>query len=150
MENTEHNHEDGHVHSSGARFNILPLIIIIGILFVLFRYDLRSLVNNPQLEKNISYVKTTVINWWHKVGVPEGSGVFSQFFKTDHLNPLGSTPGINDFINSFSGVKSVDDAQKLVTDKVTDTVKDEVKKQVNTWANAKEVNTTNELVPTHQ
>lgn len=143
-ENTQHNHN----HQSGSRINILPLIIIIGIIFVLFRYDLSSITKNPQLNKNINYVKTTVVNYWHKIVPSSGGGIFSQFFKTNNTNPLQQTPGITDFINSFKGVDSISGAKDVVEDKAKKAVADEVTKQVNTWANNKELNTTNEIVPT--
>lgn len=143
-ENTQHNHN----HQSGSRINILPLIIIIGIIFILFRYDLGTISKNPQLNKNINYIKTTVVNYWHKIVPSSGGGIFSQFFKTNNLNPVSQTPGITDFINSFKGVDSITGAKDVVEDKAKKAVADEVTKQVNTWANNKELNTTNEIVPT--
>lgn len=145
----ENNQSDQNLHSqSGSRFNIIPLIIIIGLIYVFFNYDLKSITNNPQVEKNVTYIKTTVLNWWHKVGVPEGSGVFSQFFKTDQVNPLKSTPGISDFINSFKGVDSVSGAKDVLEQKTKEVIKDEATKQLNTWANSKELNNNTEIVPT--
>jgi hypothetical protein len=142
------NTQNNHTHQSGSRINIIPLIIIIGIIFVLFRYDLSSITKNLQLNKNINYVKTTVLDYWHKISPTGSQSLFSQFFKTNNLNPVSNTPGITDFINSFKGVDSISGAKDVVEDKAKKAVAGEVTKQVNTWANSKELNTTNEIVPT--
>ncbi len=147
----DHTHQDdSHDSLSHSRVNLLPIIIIFGIIFILFRYDIKSIANNPQLNKNISYVKVTISNWWHEAGIPKGQGVFSKFFKTDNMNPLNNTPGITSFIDSFKGVDNISDAKNIIENTTKEAIKDEATKQLNTWANNSEFNTTNEVVPTHQ
>lgn len=140
---------DSHTHSH-SRINILPIIFIFGILFVLFKYDIKSIVNNPQLNTNISYVKTTVLNWWHEVGIPQNKGIFSQFFDTQDINPLDNTPGINSFLKNFTEINNPNEIQNIIEDQTQNTTKNTTVNQLNTWSNNPELNNTNEIIPTHQ
>lgn len=49
-------------HPHSPRLNIFPILIIAIILYIFFKVDINSLINSPQLQKNISYIKNTVTN----------------------------------------------------------------------------------------
>lgn len=48
-----------HVHIGG-------LIILIIILLILFKVDIKSKIKSEQFQKNITYVETTVKDFWNK------------------------------------------------------------------------------------
>lgn len=52
--------------NSGLHIHIGGLIIIIIIILLLFSTDLRSILDSPQLNKNITYLKEKSISIWNK------------------------------------------------------------------------------------
>ncbi len=96
----EHNHEDFKKTPSRfrSRYNLLPIIIIIGIFVLFFHYDLKTLVSNPQLQKNISYIKVNVQKLFSKMHIDttsldlKKSSSFQNFFKF----PTDQTPSASE------------------------------------------------------
>jgi len=48
-----------HIHTGG-------LIILVIIILILFRVDIKSKIKSPQFQKNITYIEETVKNFWYK------------------------------------------------------------------------------------
>lgn len=46
--------------------NIGGLIILIIIIIVLFKVDIKSKIQSPQLKENITYIETSIKNLWQK------------------------------------------------------------------------------------
>ena len=76
-DNYQDNSKHHQYHTKSSRFNIIPIIIIIGIIYFFFNYDIETLSKNKQLNKNISYLKDKV--------VMVISEIKSKFFQTENL-----------------------------------------------------------------
>lgn len=48
-----------HIHTGG-------LVILIIIMFILFKVDIKEKINSPQFQKNITYIENTAKNIWDK------------------------------------------------------------------------------------
>lgn len=73
--------EEIHTHSEPShrsRLNILPILVIAGLIYVLFWVDLDSFINSPQFQKNISYIKTSFQKLVPKANIDTAS-LFSTF-----------------------------------------------------------------------
>lgn len=53
-------------NKSRVHIHLFRLIIIIAIIFVLLKVDIKSLVKSPQLQENISYVKDQMVSLWDR------------------------------------------------------------------------------------
>ncbi len=62
MEENNTQKQDDHVH-----INVLPLLLIGLIIFGLFRVDLKTFFNSPQLKKNIAYIENIFNGNFHKI-----------------------------------------------------------------------------------
>ncbi len=93
--NESENKKSIHIHTGG-------LIILIIIIIILFRVDLKSKINSPQFQKNITYIEDQSKHFW----------------QTYIANPLKKFTGnaFNDFTNQ--GVKELQDSVQKKLDKI--------------------------------
>lgn len=71
-----------------SRLNVLPILIIAGILYLLFKVDLNSVVNSPQFQKNILYIKTSAQNLLPKTNIDAKS--LLKTFQMPKMPDLGA------------------------------------------------------------
>ena len=48
-----------HFHAGG-------IIILIIIIFIIFKVDIKSVINSPEFNKNVTYIETQVKDFWQK------------------------------------------------------------------------------------
>ena len=62
-------------------FHLFRLIIIIAIIFVLLKVDIKSIVKSPQLQENISYVKNQAVSLWERYLAEPVNNAWDSLFK---------------------------------------------------------------------
>lgn len=97
-------------------FNLLPLIILVGLFYLLFAYDVESVVKNKQLNSNITYIKNQINSILNKYTDEIKTG----FLKTEgvsHTNKTGSF-NLNNFFPELNNLSEVN--KDTSTDKTID------------------------------
>lgn len=108
--------KESNIVKNRGGFNLLPLIIIVGLFYLFFAYDIESVVKNKQLNSNIAYIKSQINSILNKYTTEIKTG----FLKTEGVSNTNKTSTFN--LNSF--FPELSNLSEVKTDTSTDNSND--------------------------
>lgn len=111
--------KESNIVKNRGGFNLLPLIILVGLFYLFFAYDIESVVKNKQLNDNVVYIKSKINSMLDKYS----SEIKTGFLKTEGVNNTNKTDtfNLNNFFPELSNLSNVN--TETNADNSTDPVK---------------------------
>lgn len=111
--------KESNIVKNRGGFNLLPLIILVGLFYLFFAYDIESVVKNKQLNNNVAYIKSKINSILDKYS----SEIKTGFLKTEGVNNINKTDtfNLNNFFPELSNLSKVN--TETNADNSTDPIK---------------------------
>jgi len=111
--------KESNIVKNRGGFNLLPLIILVGLFYLFFAYDIESVVKNKQLNNNVAYIKSKISSLLDKYS----SEIKTGFLKTEGVNNINKTDtfNLNNFFPELSNLSKVNTENNA--DNSTDPIK---------------------------
>lgn len=111
--------KESNIVKNRGGFNLLPLIILVGLFYLFFAYDIESVVKNKQLNNNVAYIKSKISSLLDKYS----SEIKTGFLKTEGVNNINKTDtfNLNNFFPELSNLSKVNTEDN--SDNSTDLIK---------------------------